>query len=80
MKVYLDPIKLLQEGEITQHECERIKSLSSKWDSPFIPCIPVALAMTFVTLVVVSPFIVFSPIVILLGVLLLLLGGRTTNG
>ena len=32
MYIYLDPIKLLQEGKITQSECKRIKYLSSRWD------------------------------------------------
>jgi hypothetical protein len=79
MKVCLDPIKLLKEGKITQFECERIRSLSSKWNSPFIPCVPIAFAIIYSTMWIIWPLAVFSPLLILLGVFVLGLAGGATK-
>ena len=73
MNAYLDLTKLLQEGKITQSEFQRIKSLSSKWDSSFIPCFFVALFIIVAPQILIGPFIFFAPIIILTGVLVLAL-------
>ncbi|MEK7747833.1 MAG: hypothetical protein AAB300_01990, partial [Nitrospirota bacterium] len=71
VRVCLDPKKLLREGKITLSEFERIKSLSSIRNSPYISYIFVSLIFILGTMNIFGPLLLFSPIIILIGIVVL---------